>query len=117
MTALRSALSKIPSRGFCVLHIHFGAGRLGLGLVAPFFQKPGSELFLLNRAQSGKNETGSTDLSPERKAQLLREQPERKYGIQTPGEPPGVRDVVGYDEFITYEPSGIPDIVTRILDR
>jgi hypothetical protein len=100
-----------------VLHIHFGAGRLGLGLVAPFFQKPGSELFLLNRAQSGKNETGSTDLSPERKAQLLWEQPERKYAIQTPGEPTGVRDVVAYDEFMTYEPSGIQDIVTRILER
>ncbi len=43
-----------------MLHIHFGAGRLGLGLVAPFFQRPGSELHLLNRAVSGTNATGST---------------------------------------------------------
>ncbi len=77
-----------------MLHVHFGAGRLGLGLVAPFFQKPDSELFLLNRAQSSANETGSTELTPERKIQLLKEQPERKYGIQTPGEPPGLREVV-----------------------
>ena len=46
-----------------MLHIHFGAGRLGLGLVAPFFQKPGSELYLLNRATSGSNPTGSAGLS------------------------------------------------------
>ena len=100
-----------------MLHIHFGAGRLGLGLVAPFFQKPGSELFLLNRAQSGKNETGSTDVAPGRKAELLREQPDREYGIQTPGEPVGIREVVKYDEFLTYGPQGIEELAADILRR
>src|SRR5437764_11391447 len=65
---LESALSASSCRAHTVmLHIHFGAGRLGLGLPAPFFQKPGSELFLLNRAQSGANPTGSTQLAPERR--------------------------------------------------
>jgi hypothetical protein len=100
-----------------MLHIHFGAGRLGLGLVAPFFQKPGSELILLNRAQSGKNETGDTELAPERKAQLLKEQPQRLYGIQTPGEPARLREVVGYTEFRTYNPSDMGEIISDITSR
>jgi hypothetical protein len=100
-----------------MLHIHFGAGRLGLGLVAPFFAKPDSELFLLNRAQSGRNETGSTELSPERNAQLLRENPQRKYGIQTPGEAPGLREIVNYSDFFTYDPPGIQELSTEILTR
>ncbi len=100
-----------------MLHIHFGAGRLGLGLVAPFFQKPGSELFLLNRDQSGKNETGSTELTPERKAELLRDQPEHKYGIQTPGEPDGIREIVSYDEFLSYSPETIEELTAGILRR
>lgn len=54
-----------------MLHIHFGTGRLGLGLVAPFFQSEGSELYLLNRSSSAKNPTGSTALEPSRRNELL----------------------------------------------
>src|SRR5437764_15324502 len=108
---LESALSASSCRAHTVmLHIHFGAGRLGLGLPAPFFQKPGSELFLLNRAQSGANPTGSTQLAPERRAQLLSAHSERKYGLQTPGELSGVRETVRYDGFRLYSPPDIEEV-------
>lgn len=60
-----------------MMHLHFGTGRLGLGLVAPFFQTPGSQLHLLNRATSGTNATGATALSPERRNRLLQSHPEQ----------------------------------------
>lgn len=85
-----------------MLHMHFGAGRLGLGLVAPFFQKPDSELYLLNRAVSANNETGSTALSPGRRNELLRDHPEKSYYIQKPSASDANRQVVHYDQFIAY---------------
>src|SRR3990170_2698825 len=83
-----------------MLHIHFGAGRLGLGLVAPFFQKPGSELYLLNRAASGTSPTGTTSLSPGRRNELLRDHPDREYFIQKPAGSPSDRQSVHYDRFV-----------------
>ncbi len=64
-----------------MMHLHFGTGRLGLGLVAPFLQKPGSELHLLNRAQAGDNTTGSTGLGAQRRNELLEKNPEKQYVI------------------------------------
>src|SRR5947209_16017298 len=100
-----------------MLHVHFGAGRLGLGLVAPFFSRPGSELCLLNRARSGANETGSTELNPSRKAELLGRNPDRYYGIQTPGAAPRIGDTVRFTEFQGYDDGGIEDIADQIADR
>lgn len=54
-----------------MLHLHFGAGRLGLGLIAPAFRTSGSELHLLNRAVSGDKATGGTSLGSERRNALL----------------------------------------------
>ncbi len=51
-------------------HIHFGAGRLGLGLVAPVFRGGDSELYLLNRAVSGVKATGDTAVSSARRNAL-----------------------------------------------
>lgn len=98
-----------------MLHVHFGAGRLGLGLVAPFLQKPGSELVFLNREQSSKNATGGTGLTAERKTKLLREQPQRRYGIQTPGEPPGVRELVSYTSFETYNSENLEQVISKVI--
>jgi hypothetical protein len=100
-----------------MLHVHFGAGRLGLGLVAPFFEKPSSELYLLNRSRSSANETGSTELSPERKKELLRGNPDHYYGIQTPGEQPGVRDAVRFTEFQGYDDQDVEKIAGQIAEQ
>jgi mannitol-1-phosphate/altronate dehydrogenase len=97
-----------------MLHFHFGAGRLGLGLVAPFFQKPGSELYLLNRAVSGSNETGATALSPGRRNELLRDHPDKQYFIQKPGGTPADGQVVRYDGFFAYGEDDIDAIVNSI---
>ena len=98
-----------------LLHIHFGTGRLGLGLIAPFFQKPGSRLYLLNRAVSGHNPTGSTALGAERRNRLLRENPDKHYVIQKPGGGPGDRQTVYYDGFFEYDASGPEDIIRSII--
>lgn len=97
-----------------MLHIHFGAGRLGLGLIAPFFRKPGSELFLLNRAVSGSKPTGDTSLSPDRRNELLRDHPGRRYFIQAPSAPPADREVVPYDRFVAFEEDGIEETIRSI---
>src|SRR3954471_12195342 len=98
-----------------MLHIHFGAGRLGLGLVAPFFQKPGSELYLLNRAVSGSNETGATALSPGRRNELLRGHPDKQYFIQKPAGTPSDRRAVRYDDFIAYGEDDVDKSVGSIV--
>ena len=97
-----------------MLHIHFGAGRLGLGLVAPFFQRPGSELYLLNRAASADNATGSTSLDPQRRNGLLQGHPRREYFIQKPAGGPSDRQAVHYDDFIAYDEGEVDRIVESI---
>src|SRR3954469_62072 len=98
-------------------HIHFGAGRLGLGLIASFFRKPGAELYLLNRAVSGKNATGHTGLSPARRNELLRDHPERHYFIREPSAPDSVRETVTYDGFFAFEPGGVEEIIGSIAPQ
>src|SRR4051812_38600038 len=100
-----------------MLHVHFGAGRLGLGLIAPFVQKPGSELHLLNRAVSGVNATGSTVLSPSRRNELLRDHPERHYFIRKPAVSDSDRQVVRYDGFFPSEQGDVPEVVRTIARR
>ncbi|HEX8387855.1 MAG TPA: hypothetical protein VF636_02460, partial [Sphingomonas sp.] len=68
-----------------MLHLHFGAGRLGLGLVGPAFARSGSELHLFNRATSGDNATGSTSLGAARRNELLGAHPSRRYHVEKPG--------------------------------
>jgi hypothetical protein len=99
-----------------MLHLHFGAGRLGLGLVAPFFRTPESELHLLNRAVSRSNATGGTALSPARRNELLLGHPERHYFIRRPGAPPDERATVRYERFHTFEGEGVGDLVRSIAD-
>ena len=113
--ALLSRAVEARLHGVGLLHIHFGTGRLGLGLIAPFFQKPGSRLFLLNRAVSEHNATGSTALSAERRNQLLRENPDKRYVIQEPGKRPGNRQTIRYDGFFEYDASGPESIVRSII--
>lgn len=99
------------------MHIHFGAGRLGLGLVAPFFQGPGSELYLLNRAVSGSKETGSTALTSQRRNELLQNNPEKFYVIRDPGTCASGRHVVRYDGFFAYDDDTVGDITRSILAK
>ncbi|MGI4826834.1 MAG: hypothetical protein ACRYFU_01375 [Janthinobacterium lividum] len=103
-----------------MLHIHFGTGRLGLGLVAPFLKTPDSELFLLNRASSGHNVTGSTALDPARRNELLKCSLRHEYLIETPGsmqtsvtEP---RERVQYDGFSVYGDGDVAQQVQEILN-
>ena len=103
-----------------MLHIHFGTGRLGLGLVAPFLQTPDSELFLLNRATAGKNATGSTALDPGRRNELLKNNGRQRYLVDTPGVTPETsgnppREQVHYDGFIAFEEGGVEEAIRRIL--
>jgi mannitol-1-phosphate/altronate dehydrogenase len=99
-----------------MLHIHFGTGRLGLGLVAPFFQTPNSELYLLNRAVAASKPTGSTALSPARRNELLRDNPDRCYVVDAPNDP-SAREVVRYDEFFAYDDENLNDIIRTILEK
>lgn len=100
-----------------MLHIHFGTGRLGLGLVAPFLQTPESELFLLNRATSGKNPTGSTALDPSRRNELLKNNSRSVYSIGTPGEFESAREQVYYDGFFAYNDEDIDKIICQVLQK
>jgi hypothetical protein len=100
-----------------MLHIHFGTGRLGLGLVAPFFKTPESELYLLNRAVSGSNATGSTAVTPERRNALLSDHPSRYYNIGRPGEPGAVHEQTTYDGFLAYDEDGIEQQAHTVAER
>ena len=100
-----------------MLHIHFGTGRLGLGLVAPFFQSPGSELFLLNRAISGAKATGDTDLTSKRRNELLRDHPEKFYVVQELGAGDAGRHIIHYNEFYSYNEQNITEIIRTIIEQ
>ena len=105
-----------PKVTFVMLHLHFGAGRLGLGLIGPAFQAPGSELMTLNRAVSSANVTGSTALSPARRNELLRDNPNRTYFLQKPGGIAADRQSVRYNGFFTYEEHEVTPIIQSILE-
>ena len=105
-----------------MLHIHFGTGRLGLGLVAPFFQADESELFLLNRACSGKNATGSTALDPARRNELLSNNSRKTYLIDDPGtgdtqHVSNPREQVPYDGFFAFDDGKVPEVIHQILNQ
>ena len=100
-----------------LIHLHFGAGRLGLGLIAPWFQKQGSELYLFNRAVSSANATGSTALEPARRNELLRDHPEKIYYVQKPGEPATEGAVVHYDGFFAYDQDNLEGFVRDIAAK
>ena len=98
-----------------MLHIHFGAGRLGLGLVCPAFRKDEHEIFLLNRANSGSKATGNTSLGAERRNELLRDGAAKRYFIEKPGGLPEDRTAVTYDDFITYDDENLAREVEKIV--
>ena len=104
-----------------MLHIHFGTGRLGLGLVAPFLQKPTSELYLLNRATSSKNPAGSTSLDAARRNELLKSNSRKQYLIDTPGTDPTAdgaqpRELIHFDGFEALEENRVEEVIRRVLD-
>ena len=100
-----------------MLHIHFGAGRLGLGLIAPVFKKPNSELYLLNRAVSGAKATGGTSVTSARRNALLGEQGAHRYFIEKPGGSSGDRRTVTYDGFGTYDGQSVARQIEEIAHR
>ena len=99
-----------------MLHLHFGAGRLGLGLIGPAFQRPGSELMILNRAISSANVTGSTALSSARRNELLKDNPDHTYFVQKPGGTTADRQSIRYNGFFAYEEHEVTPIVQSILE-
>ena len=105
-----------------MLHIHFGTGRLGLGLVAPFLQTPDSELYLLNRATSGHNPTGSTGLDASRRNELLKDNPRQHYLIDAPGVVPcgdgkQPRENIHFDGFHSFEEEQLGEAIRDLLER
>jgi hypothetical protein len=98
-----------------MLHLHFGAGRLGLGLVGPAFARSGSELHLFNRATSGDNATGSTSLGAARRNELLGAHPSRRYHVEKPGGGPEDRRTVAYDGFVAYDDENLERSVEEII--
>lgn len=101
-----------------MLHIHFGAGRLGLGLVAPVLRRDGAWLFILNRAVSAGSVTGGTAVDPARRNALLQDHPHKTYVLKTPGGDGQVRERVTYDGFYTYQSSeDVLRIVEQILEQ
>ncbi|HEY0785304.1 MAG TPA: hypothetical protein VGD62_05485 [Acidobacteriaceae bacterium] len=100
-----------------MLHIHFGAGRLGLGLAAPFLKTPHSELYLLNRASSGSKATGSTALEPARRNELLQNHPRQEYVLSPTSGPLQARETIHYDSFFTYSDGDAGAAAEEILSR
>ncbi len=98
-----------------MLHLHFGAGRLGLGLIAPAFQRDGSELYLLNRAVSGVKATGDTALTSERRNLLLAAKHPGRYVIEKPGGSAADRKTVTYDGFVTYDDANLAPQIEELL--
>lgn len=101
-----------------MLHIHFGAGRLGLGLIVPFFRTASTTSFILNRAVSGGSPTGITALPPNRRNALLRDNPDRTYGVQLRTDQGTHREAVRFEAFFEYGEGGqdIAAITRSILD-
>lgn len=101
-----------------MLHIHFGAGRLGLGLVAPILRRDDASLFLFNRAVSGGSVTGGTAVDPARRNALLERHPHKTYVLKTPGGDGQVRERVTYDGFFTYQNSeDVTGVVAKLLEQ
>lgn len=99
-----------------MLHLHFGAGRLGLGLAAPFFRKPESDLILLNRLNSSPNPTGDAGLAPARKLELLKHNPRRMYAIKRPTT--GILiEKVRYSEFHAYTVSDVERVIEQAASQ
>jgi len=97
-----------------MLHLHFGAGRLGLGLVVPAFQSPRTQSVLMNRAVSGANATGDTALGAARRNMLLRDNPDRTYRLRMLDGVGSRCETIGYDSFHTYDPATIRPRVRAI---
>ena len=89
-----------------MLHIHFGAGRLGLGLIVPFFQTANSKTFILNRAISSVRPTGDTALPARRRNDLLRDNSDRLYVLQQGNTGAAHRSTVHHDGFFEYGEGG-----------
>jgi hypothetical protein len=100
-----------------MLHIHFGAGRLGLGLVMPFIQADHLESFIVNRAVSTANPTGSTTLEPRHRNDLLGSNPDRLYIVQQAAEEGMQRQVVHYEGFLEYTDDNVEDITRSIIGK
>ena len=100
-----------------MLHIHFGAGRLGLGLIGPAFPRQGSELFLFNRAQSSVKATGATSLGSDRRNALLATGGPHRYLSQKPGGAAADRFAVCYNGFVTYDDDTLLVAIETVLDR
>lgn len=100
-----------------MLHLHFGAGRLGLGLIVPAFQSPETESVILNRAVSSSNATGSTALAPERRNALLRDNPDRSYRLQILDASNSPGKTVPYAGFHSYEEGETGELTRRIAER
>lgn len=97
-----------------MLHLHFGAGRLGLGLVVPAFRSPDTETVLLNRAVSGGNATGDTALGAAQRNELLAGNPDRTYRLRMLDAAGDRTETISYAGFHTYRGGDIRAIVRRI---
>jgi hypothetical protein len=71
---------------------------------------------ILNRAVSSANVTGDTALSPARRNELLKDNPDQAYFIQQPGGSTGDRQSVRYNGFFAYEEHEVTPIVQSILE-
>ncbi len=100
-----------------MLHIHFGAGRLGLGLVVPFLQTADTETFIVNRAVSAAKPTGNTALEPRRRNDLLRDNPDRLYLLRHPEEEGRQGCAIHYDGFLEYGADDIDEVIRTITSR
>lgn len=89
-----------------MLHIHFGAGRLGLGLIVPFFRTVSTTSIIINRAISGTNPTGTTILPPHRRNQLLRNSHNKTYVVQQHTNQGARYEVAHYGGFFEYGEDG-----------
>src|SRR5262245_26668871 len=92
-----------------MLHIHFGAGRLGLGFSTWLFSKAGAECFVVNRSSHDDSSTPPDQISKRRRNELLRrciyavsDSAMFDRSAQDPVE------YVGFEAFIEYSENNAP---------
>jgi hypothetical protein len=104
-----------------MLHLHFGCGKLGLGLVAPYLKTAESELFLLNRSAPSTVVMQAGDQSAYAQAHTLNSTKRNSLlqagggGFWVSNGSATARTYVAYNGFSSYHDDDIVSVINRIV--
>lgn len=88
-------------------HLHFGAGRLGLGLVATMAHEAGLTTIIYNRETTASKAKSGDEISPKRRNELLSQKPRFVSSTLDPIKPNATK--ISFKEFRTYNSESSPD--------